>query len=332
VTRPLQEDADRSGPALTIRNLRISLDGAPGPRPLLAGVNLAVDRGQIHGLAGESGSGKTLTALAVLGLLPPTMHAAGSIVLSGSASGEDDVELLGATTATLSRIRGQRVAMVFQDPSTSLHPQLTVGRQLTDHVRHHLGLDKRGARARATGLLDRVRVPDPESALRKYPHQFSGGQRQRIAIAVALACDPDVLLADEPTTALDVTVQAGVLQLLRELVDDLGLSVLLVTHDLGVMSAVADVVTVMRDGHVIESAPRAQLFSTPGNDYTRSLLAALPGSSFEEDPADLAAELVAEQEPALTQAVPSDADHVTASTIPAGADRPGSRQEPLTDV
>ena len=296
--------------ALDIRGLRIELATSDGPRPVVDGLDLRVGRGSIHGLAGESGSGKTITALAVLGLLPGSMRLSGSILLGASAAGGEPVQLVDASSAVLRGVRGRRVAMVFQDPSTSLHPQLTVGRQLTDHVRHHLGLREAEARARAATLLDRVHVPDPEGALRKYPHQFSGGQRQRIAIAVALACGPDVLLADEPTTALDVTVQAGVLQLLRELVDDMGVSVLLVTHDLGVMSAVADEVTVMRAGVVVESGPRDQLFTAPGHEYTRSLLAALPGSTFEENPSELAAGLVAGHESPDAPVIPQEGDDV----------------------
>jgi ABC-type dipeptide/oligopeptide/nickel transport system ATPase component len=269
--------------ALTIRDLHIDLRTSNGVRPIVDGIDLTLERGRIHGLAGESGSGKTMTALAILGLLPETMTASGSVVLSDVDDTDTaGTELITASRQTLGGIRGRRIAMVFQDPSTSLHPQIDVGKQLTDHVRHHLQLNKHDAHDRAIALLDRVSVPDPEGALKKFPHQFSGGQRQRIAIAVALACDPDVLLADEPTTALDVTVQAGVLQLLRDLVDDSGLSVLLVTHDLGVMSAVADEVTVMRAGVVVESAPRQQLFTAPQHDYTKSLLAAMPGSTLEE--------------------------------------------------
>lgn len=269
--------------ALKITDLHIDIRTRAGGRPIVDGISLTLEKGRIHGLAGESGSGKTMTALAILGLLPETMTASGSIVLSDAGSGQaGGLELITASRQTLGGIRGRRIAMVFQDPSTSLHPQIEVGKQLTDHMRHHLKLNKHDARVRAISLLERVSVPDPEGALKRFPHQFSGGQRQRIAIAVALACDPDVLLADEPTTALDVTVQAGVLQLLRDLVDDIGLSVLLVTHDLGVMSAVADEVTIMRAGVVVESAPRQQLFTAPRHEYTKALLAAMPGSTLEE--------------------------------------------------
>ncbi|MFF1635519.1 ABC transporter ATP-binding protein [Leifsonia sp. NPDC058248] len=286
--------------ALQIRDLRIALKTDEGPRPIVNGIDLVLEPGRIHGLAGESGSGKTMTALAVLGLLPTGMTASGSVILG------DDTELLGASRRELEAVRGRRVAMVFQDPSTSLHPQIAIGKQLTDHVRHHLGLNKQDARARAIELIERVRVPDAAGALKKYPHQFSGGQRQRIAVAVALACDPDVLLADEPTTALDVTVQAGVLHLLRQLVDDTGLSVLLVTHDLGVMSAVADEVTVMRAGVVVESAPREQLFTSPKHEYTKTLLAALPGSVLEASPEVLVEELLDADEPVAEPEAPAD--------------------------
>lgn len=252
---------------LTIRDLTIDIG-----RPLVRGISLNLDAGRVQGLAGESGSGKTLSAMAVLGLLPRQARVGGSILLG-------DTELIGMPRRRLNGIRGRRVAMVFQDPSAALHPQLTVGHQLTDHVRTHLGMSKRSARAHAAELLDRVRVPDPEGALGRYPHQFSGGQRQRIAIASALACEPEVLLADEPTTALDVTVQAGILQLLRDLTVERRLAVLLVTHDLGVMSAIADDVAIMRQGVIVEAQPRAALFAAPQHPYTRQLLAALPGSS-----------------------------------------------------
>lgn len=257
---------------LSIRDLEIAIG-----RPLVHGISLDLLPGRILGLAGESGSGKTITAMSVLGLLPRGADVGGSIRFR-------DTELLGLRRTRLNRIRGRHIAMVFQDPSSSLHPQLSVGHQLTDHVRRHLGLDRGAARIRAVELLERVQVPSPEDALRRFPHQFSGGQRQRIAIAVALACEPSVLLADEPTTALDVTVQAGILQLLRSLVDERDLAVLLVTHDLGVMSAVADDVAVMRRGEIVERADRAALFAAPQHEYTKELLRALPGSSLAEAP------------------------------------------------
>ncbi|PRB18358.1 ABC transporter ATP-binding protein [Microbacterium sp. MYb62] len=263
---------------LSIRDLTIDIG-----RPLVKGVSLELEAGRIHGLAGESGSGKTLTSLAVLGLLPRQARTGGSILLGGE-------ELVGLRRRSLNRVRGKRIAMVFQDPSASLHPQLPVGRQLTDHMRVHLGLKGAAARARAVELLETVQVPNPAEALKRYPHQFSGGQRQRIAIACALACDPEVLLADEPTTALDVTVQAGILQLLRDLAIERHLAVLLVTHDLGVMSAIADKVAVMKDGKIVELADRETLFRDPQHEYTRMLLAALPGSRIDEAPEGQAAD------------------------------------------
>ncbi|MGK3949417.1 ABC transporter ATP-binding protein [Microbacterium sp. K2] len=272
-------------PALSIRDLTIEIG-----RPLVHGVSLDLEPGRIHGLAGESGSGKTLTSLAVLGLLPRQARTGGSIVLAGE-------ELVGMRRRALNRIRGKRIAMIFQDPSASLHPQLPIGRQLTDHMRVHLGLRGELARARAIELLETVQVPNPDAALKRYPHQFSGGQRQRIAIACALACDPEVLLADEPTTALDVTVQAGILRLLRDLATERNLAVLLVTHDLGVMSAIADEVAVMKNGQIVERADRETLFRDPQHEYTRALLAALPGSKLE----------IASPDPALIDPVMSDA-------------------------
>jgi peptide/nickel transport system ATP-binding protein len=256
-------------PALSIRELTIEIG-----RPLVHGISLDLEAGRIHGLAGESGSGKTLTSLAVLGLLPRQARTGGSITLAGE-------ELVGMRRRALNRIRGKRIAMIFQDPSASLHPQLPIGRQLTDHMRVHLGLRGAAATAKAIELLETVQVPNPDAALKRYPHQFSGGQRQRIAIACALACDPEVLLADEPTTALDVTVQAGILKLLRDLAIERNLAVLLVTHDLGVMSAIADEVAVMKNGRIVERADRETLFRSPQHEYTRTLLAALPGSKLE---------------------------------------------------
>ncbi|WP_307852586.1 ABC transporter ATP-binding protein [Glaciihabitans sp. dw_435] len=303
--------------SLTIENLTISVATSSGQREIVSGIDITLERGRIHGLAGESGSGKTMTALAVLNLLPERAQLTGSIRLAPrDTTLGDPTEIVGASKRVMGAIRGRRIAMVFQDPSTSLHPQLSIGQQLTDHVRHHLGLNKRDATARAVELLTRVRVPNPEGALKRYPHQFSGGQRQRIAIAVALACDPEVLLADEPTTALDVTVQAGVLQLLRELVDETNLTVLLVTHDLGVMSAVADEVTIMKAGRIVESGPRQRIFTAPEHEYTRALLAALPGSTVEEDADTLAQQLAAAAE------LPDDAERLDDTDFPDRSELP----------
>ncbi|MDT7625591.1 MAG: peptide/nickel transport system ATP-binding protein [Pseudonocardiales bacterium] len=257
-----------SRPALEISGLTLRIHGVE----ILRGVDLSLAAGRIQGLAGESGSGKTMTGLAVLGLLPAGSQVTGSVTYGGQ-------ELLALPPRRRNDLRGAEIAMVFQDPSTSLHPMLSVGAQLTDHLRHHLHLDRAASRARAVELLGRVRIPDPAAALRRYPHQFSGGQRQRIAIAIALACAPKVLIADEPTTALDVTVQAGVLHLLRDLATEMGLAVLLITHDLGVMSAVADRVAVMRHGEVVENGDRLQVFTSPAHPYTASLLASLPGAA-----------------------------------------------------
>ena len=257
--------------ALTIENLRVELGQSKHSRTeVVRGISLQLTAGRIQGLVGESGSGKSMTAMAILGLLPPGGTAHGSILLG------DDTQLVNMPTKAYRKVRGRRIGMVFQDPSASLHPQITVGSQLTDGIRTHMKLGRSDAAKRAEELLALVRVPNPAEALKKYPHQFSGGQRQRIAIAIALACDPEVLLADEPTTALDVTVQAGILHLLRDLATERELAVLMVTHDLGVISAVADDVAVMRHGQIVESGTRRQIFQDPQHAYTQELLAAMP--------------------------------------------------------
>ncbi|MFZ0218497.1 MAG: ABC transporter ATP-binding protein [Candidatus Dormiibacterota bacterium] len=256
-------------PLLHVEGLNIWLDGGPNAVPLVDGVSFDVERGQVFGLAGESGSGKTLTSLAFLGLLPKGAHVAGRAVL-------DDRNLLAMRPRELRAARGSEIAMVFQDPMTSLHPMLSVERQMTEHLRHHLGTGRRQARRRAIELLAEVRIPDAEGALRGFPHQFSGGMRQRIQIAMALACQPKLLVADEPTTALDVTVQAGILRLLDHLCRANGLGVILITHDLGVLSAIADTVSVMYAGRVVESGPSELVLQRPRHPYTRGLLDALP--------------------------------------------------------
>lgn len=251
--------------ALSVRGLIVSIDGIS----ILKGIDLDVPSGKVTGLAGESGSGKSMTGMAIMGLLPDGADVDGSIMFEGR-------ELLGLRAREINGLRGQELAMVFQDPSASLHPMLTVGRQLTDHIRHHLKLSKDASKTRAIELLGRVQVPNPEMALKRYPHQFSGGQLQRIAIAIAIACDPKLLIADEPTTALDVTVQAGILGLLRELCCSMGLSVILITHDFGVMSAVTDTISVLRYGEVVESGDRYNLIRDPKHPYTRELIESLP--------------------------------------------------------
>ncbi|QDZ15666.1 ABC transporter ATP-binding protein [Humibacter ginsenosidimutans] len=259
---------------LTIRGLTLSIRSKQGDKRILRGIDLDVPTGTVTGLAGESGSGKTMTGLAACGLQPPGSLMGGTIALQGERV--DVPNLLALRSKALNRVRGREIAMVFQDPTASLHPMISIGGQLTDHMRYHLDLSKKDARDRAVELLERVKVPNARAALDRYPHQFSGGQLQRVAIASAIACDPGVLIADEPTTALDVTVQAGVLRLLRELCDDLGLAVLLVTHDLGVMSAVADTIAVMHDGEIVEHGDRRQVIQEPRSDYTRSLIESLP--------------------------------------------------------
>lgn len=256
---------------LDVRGLRVTVSRSGGaPTTLVDGVDFHVGQGEIFGVAGESGSGKTISMLAILGLLPRGIAASGSAMF-------DEQELVGRRDV-LARVRGRAIAMVFQNPMTSLHPMLTVEKQITEHMRHHLGIDGKAARVRAVELLERVRLPSPERALRSYPHQFSGGMRQRIAIAIALACRPRLLVADEPTTALDTTVQAGILRLLDELRRDTGMAVVLITHDLGVVAAIADRLMVLYSGRLAEEGPVGALIRRPRHPYTAALLSSLPES------------------------------------------------------
>jgi oligopeptide/dipeptide ABC transporter ATP-binding protein len=257
------------GPLLEVSELRVRLPTAAGPATVVDGIDYRVEPGEVFGIAGESGSGKTMSVLALMGLLPTGAAVDGSAVFEGR-------DLLRLPRRELRRLSGNRLGMVFQDPMTSLHPMLSIGTQLTEHVREHLSVGKKPARARAVELLREVRIPDPAGALDAYPHQFSGGMRQRIAIAIALACGPTLLVADEPTTALDVTVQAGIIRLLDRLRRESGLAIVLITHDLGVLSAIADRVAVFYAGRVVEAGERADLLSRPRHPYTRGLLDALP--------------------------------------------------------
>jgi len=254
---------------LRVEDLTVALPTRSGYQKAVDGMSFAVDTGEVMGIAGESGSGKTITALSLFGLLPNGARVTGSIRLDG-------IELTSLSGKQLRAVRGRQIAMVSQDPATSLHPILPIGTQLIEHMRHHLGVSKDEARSRAAGLLETVRIPDPEQALRSYPGQFSGGMRQRIAIAVALAAEPRLLVADEPTTALDVTVQAGILRLLDRLCRERGMAVIVITHDLGVMSATAQRLCVMYAGRLAEAGPTSELLARPRHPYTRGLLDALP--------------------------------------------------------
>ncbi|GAA2810412.1 ABC transporter ATP-binding protein [Saccharopolyspora taberi] len=254
---------------LTCTDLVVRFHTEDGGTDAVRGIGFAVEEGEILAVVGESGSGKSVTAMAALGLLPPTAEVTGSIRVNGT-------EIVGCAPRDLRRIRGNEVAMIFQEPMTSLNPVFTIGWQLVEAIRLHTDLSTRRARARAVELLEAVGIPEPRRRLRHYPHQLSGGQRQRVLIAMALACDPRVLIADEPTTALDVTVQAGILSLLRDLRDRLGTAILLITHNMGVVADIADRVVVMYRGEVVEQAPVEQLFAEPQHAYTSALLAAVP--------------------------------------------------------
>ena len=259
---------------LSVRDLTVTLMTGSGPADAVRKLSFDLNKGEILGIAGESGSGKTMTALSILGLLPYKGKASGSIRFDGE-------ELVDFTPKDFRRIRGRDVAMIFQDPMTSLHPMLTIETQLTEHLRHHRKISKDAARAKVLELLDTVKIPDPAAALKAHPSQFSGGMRQRIAIAMALACDPKLLIADEPTTALDVTVQAGILTLLDDLRKKNNLSVMVITHDLGVLSALTDRLLIMYAGAEVETGPTAQLLTSPRHPYTKGLIDALPDSQSE---------------------------------------------------
>ncbi|MDH3211996.1 MAG: ABC transporter ATP-binding protein [Myxococcales bacterium] len=260
-----------SEPLLEVRDLCTEFSTEEGVVRAVDGVSFRVDRGEIVGLVGESGCGKSVTSLSVLGLLPKPQGriAGGSVRFEGR-------ELSALAEAGLRRIRGNRVAMIFQDPMTSLNPYLTVGEQIAEVGELHQGLSRREARKRAVALLERVGIPDPALRAGAYPHELSGGMRQRAMIAMALLCDPDLLIADEPTTALDVTIQAQILDLLRELRRERSMAIVLITHDLAVIAGTCDRVLVMYAGRIVESAPAAPLFHSPAHPYTRALLRSVP--------------------------------------------------------
>ncbi|MGI9824753.1 dipeptide ABC transporter ATP-binding protein [Agromyces sp. Marseille-Q5079] len=258
-----------------IRNLGVSFATDAGAVKAVDDVSLTVQRGEVLAIVGESGSGKTVTAKTILGLLPETATTSGAVVLSNRA-GTRESDVVSLSKQRLRDIRGTDVAMVFQEPSTALNPVYTVGWQIIEGLRAHGEISKRDARAKAIEILGRVGIPDPEERIDHYPHQFSGGQKQRIVIAMALVLEPGLIVADEPTTALDVTVQAEILDLLRRCRDEFGAAIVLITHNMGVVADLADRVAVMYQGNLVEQAPVGALFANPQHEYTKRLLAAVP--------------------------------------------------------
>ena len=256
---------------LSVEDLCVYFRAEHGVVKAVDGVSFELERGEVLGLVGESGSGKTVTNLAFMGLLPrpPAYYPRGAVRFAGQ-------ELLHADERSLRALRGRRIAMIFQDPMTALNPYLTIERQLCEVLEVHERATRRAARTRALQLVDRVGIADPERCLRAHPHELSGGMRQRIMIAMALLCSPELLIADEPTTAVDVTVQAQVLALIRELQAERGMSVILITHDLGVVAGMAHRIAVMYAGRIVESAPASALFAQPRHAYTQGLLASVP--------------------------------------------------------
>ncbi|MBS0527589.1 MAG: ABC transporter ATP-binding protein [Proteobacteria bacterium] len=256
---------------LEVRDLHTQFDTLDGVVRAVDGLSFDLDRGETLGIVGESGCGKSVTALSILRLIPPETGriASGSIRFEGE-------ELTRLSEEAMKRLRGHRISMIFQEPMTSLNPVLTVGTQIAENVTRHLGVSKRAARERAHEMLDLVRIADARRRLDEYPHQLSGGMRQRVMIAMALSCDPQVLIADEPTTALDVTIQAQILDLMLDLKEKTGTAIVLITHDLGVVAETAQRVVVMYAGRRVEEAPVEALFDNPLHPYTRGLMAAIP--------------------------------------------------------
>ncbi len=262
---------DEAAPVLEVKDLKTVFRVRGGEVHAVNSVSFDLRPGELLGVVGESGSGKSVTMMSLLGLLPspPAEVREGTVMLG-------DRDLLKVDDETLRTIRGGDIGFVFQDPMTSLNPVFTVGFQIMEPLRAHMGMTKRQARDRSVELLELVGIPDARQRLKDYPHQFSGGMRQRVMIAIALACNPKVLIADEPTTALDVTIQAQILELVQDLRQKLGMATIWITHDLGVIAGIADRVMVMYGGQVVEQGPVKQLFSDPAHPYTRALLQTMP--------------------------------------------------------
>ncbi|RKR20463.1 ABC transporter ATP-binding protein [Arthrobacter oryzae] len=266
---PADAAPGRGEPVLEVRDLSVDFGVDKKWVPAAIGLNYEVRAGEVLAIVGESGSGKSASSMALLGLLPTNSRVTGSVKLAGR-------ELLGANEANIRAVRGKDVAVIFQEPMTALNPVYTVGAQIVETVRLHNEVSPEEARIRALRMLDLVELPDPEKAFRSYPHQLSGGQRQRAMIAQSLSCDPKLLIADEPTTALDVTVQAEILDLMRNLRNKLDSAIVLITHDMGVVADLADRIAVMRKGLIVETGTAAQIFHNPQHEYTQALLAAVP--------------------------------------------------------
>jgi oligopeptide/dipeptide ABC transporter ATP-binding protein len=271
-------DASGAAPLLEVEDLRTHFLGEEGTVRAVDGVSFSLPRGRTLCLVGESGCGKSVTALSIMGLVerPPAVIPTGRVTFEGR-------DLLALTREQMNELRGNRMAMIFQEPMTSLNPAFTVGDQIAEGIRRHKRVGAREARDRAIAMLRRVRIPAAEQRVDDYPHRLSGGMRQRAMIAMALSLNPQLLIADEPTTALDVTIQAQILELLRELRAEFGMSLLLITHDLGVVAEIADEVAVMYAGHIVERADAATLFRRPGHPYTIGLLASIPKLTLEQD-------------------------------------------------
>ena len=256
-------------PVLSLRDLRVGFDTPNGIVQAVRGVDVDLHAGEILGVVGESGSGKSVTFLGVLGLLPKSARITGSAKVNG-------VEMVGASTNTMRSVRGRQVSMIFQDPLSALNPVHRVGDQIVEMIRSHQDVSKKSAAATAIDLLGTVGIPQPKDRTNQYPHEFSGGMRQRVMIAMAIANDPQVLIADEPTTALDVTVQAQVLELMGELRQRLGMAMVIITHDLGVVATHTDKIAVMYGGEVVEIAPTKELFANMRHPYTEALMKSIP--------------------------------------------------------
>jgi len=258
-----------AAPLIEVKNLSVRLNTSRGPAEAIRNVGFSLARGETLGLVGESGCGKSITALALMGLLPDSAVVGGSIRFDGR-------ELVGLSDRDYCELRGNRISMIFQEPMTALNPMHSIGDQVAEPLRRHTGCSAAEARKQAIALLDRVGLPDAARRVDAYPHQFSGGQRQRVTVAMALACQPDVLIADEPTTALDVTIQRQILDLIADLVAERGMSMILISHDLGVIGENVQRMMVMYGGTVVESGPTAAVFTQMGHPYTQGLFRARP--------------------------------------------------------